>query len=206
MREIHAECVRAGTSDGLRCTFSFLRAKLTKFVGIAELSVIDGDSSSVAGEERTFCFRAAMVAAELWSFLKRHPMAAPGYSVVMLLVSFSLLCRGTDAIVSRHPSFRRQRGRIHEGHTIDSLLLRHKRQGTGPSCKFSCIGYADGNYQSCLDCNVYVSCNDGVLVDNRPCNPGLVWNDNAVGHSGVNEMAQVTKRLQVNSKPGPRGR
>ena len=49
-------------SYGSRCTLSFRRAKLTKFVDITELSVMGG-SSSVVGEERTSCFGVAVVAA-----------------------------------------------------------------------------------------------------------------------------------------------
>jgi len=37
----------------------------------------------------------------------------------------------------------------------------------------------NGEYQSCKSCNVYASCWDGAIMDNRPCHPAtLVWDDN----------------------------
>ena len=49
---------------------------------------------------------------------------------------------------------------------------------TGDSCIESCQGLADGNYQSCQGCSVYASCSNEILIDNRPCPGGLVWDDN----------------------------
>jgi len=45
-------------------------------------------------------------------------------------------------------------------------------------CVSNCVGVVSGDYQSCLGCNVYVSCADGVIHDNRPCAEQLVWDDN----------------------------
>ena len=36
---------------------------------------------------------------------------------------------------------------------------------------------ADGDYQSCKGCDVYVSCVGGKKYDNRPCAANLVWDD-----------------------------
>ena len=44
-------------------------------------------------------------------------------------------------------------------------------------CVSSCEGKPDGDYQSCNGCSVYASCVGGHLIDNRPCPPGLVWDD-----------------------------
>ena len=52
---------------------------------------------------------------------------------------------------------------------------------TGSNCVSDCTGKADGDYQSCTSCNVYVSCSNERLYDNRPCapsTPALVWDDN----------------------------
>ncbi|XP_050416349.1 lactadherin [Patella vulgata] len=44
-------------------------------------------------------------------------------------------------------------------------------------CIESCYDRADGDYQSCRSCSVYVSCSNGNTFDNRECPGGLVWND-----------------------------
>ena len=52
---------------------------------------------------------------------------------------------------------------------------------TGSNCVSDCTGKADGDYQSCTSCNVYVTCSNERLIDNRPCapsTPALVWDDN----------------------------
>ena len=36
-------------------------------------------------------------------------------------------------------------------------------------CVASCKNAADGDYQSCRGCDVYVSCVGGIIYDNRPC-------------------------------------
>ena len=51
--------------------------------------------------------------------------------------------------------------------------------GTGASCITSCNGRSNGDYQSCIGCDVYATCSNGYLYDERPCAPGgLVWDDN----------------------------
>ncbi len=42
----------------------------------------------------------------------------------------------------------------------------------------SCDGLINGDYQSCLGCNVYATCDSGRLIDNRPCPENTVWDDN----------------------------
>ena len=37
----------------------------------------------------------------------------------------------------------------------------------------------DGDYQSCLGCDVYATCSNELLYDERPCPANLVWDDNA---------------------------
>ena len=37
---------------------------------------------------------------------------------------------------------------------------------------------SDGDYQSCLSCDVYLTCSNGLTYDNRPCPADLVWDDN----------------------------
>ena len=44
-------------------------------------------------------------------------------------------------------------------------------------CVSSCAGVANGDYQSCNGCNVYVTCSNGIKYDNRPCPASLVWDD-----------------------------
>lgn len=45
------------------------------------------------------------------------------------------------------------------------------------ACVSSCDGLQTGEYQSCQGCDVYLTCNNGVMLDKRPCPPGLLWND-----------------------------
>ncbi|KAI0207937.1 hypothetical protein LSAT2_007383 [Lamellibrachia satsuma] len=58
------------------------------------------------------------------------------------------------------------------------VFLTYPTASTGSNCVTSCIGLADGDYQSCVRCNVYVTCSNGDTYDNRPCPAGLVWDDN----------------------------
>ena len=50
--------------------------------------------------------------------------------------------------------------------------------GSNGNCVSSCVGVANGDYQSCLGCNVYATCSNEILYDNRPCPADLVWDDN----------------------------
>jgi len=43
-------------------------------------------------------------------------------------------------------------------------------------CAWNCKFRKDGDYASCLGCDVYATCSNGQLIDNRPCPEGLVWN------------------------------
>jgi len=52
-------------------------------------------------------------------------------------------------------------------------------QTTGPTAITSCIGKANGDYQSNKGCHVYATCFGGHLYDDRPCvASGLLWDDN----------------------------
>ncbi|XP_067667423.1 uncharacterized protein [Haliotis asinina] len=55
-------------------------------------------------------------------------------------------------------------------------LSRGKRS-TGPDCITSCRGRPNGNYQSCVSCRFYATCDNGLLRDRRECPPGLIWDD-----------------------------
>ncbi|KAI0241149.1 hypothetical protein LSAT2_001106 [Lamellibrachia satsuma] len=48
---------------------------------------------------------------------------------------------------------------------------------TEPRCVSSCVGRDGGDYQSCIGCNVYVTCSQGTAIDNRPCPGDSVWDD-----------------------------
>lgn len=48
---------------------------------------------------------------------------------------------------------------------------------TGPSCIWSCTGRADGNYQDCKRCDVFISCVAGRTIYDRACPSGTVWDD-----------------------------
>jgi hypothetical protein len=53
---------------------------------------------------------------------------------------------------------------------------------TGVRCIQGCFGRQDGDYQSCHSCNVYVTCSNGKMTDDRPCaraNPPLEWDNDA---------------------------
>ena len=43
-------------------------------------------------------------------------------------------------------------------------------------CLTSCDGVSDGDYASCIDCDVFLTCLDGVKYDNMPCPGDLHWN------------------------------
>ena len=45
------------------------------------------------------------------------------------------------------------------------------------ACIKSCEGLSSGNYQSCGGCDVYATCSNGQLIDNRPCSVGTEWDD-----------------------------
>ena len=45
------------------------------------------------------------------------------------------------------------------------------------SCVSDCKGMQNGDYQSCLGCDVYATCSNELLYDNRPCPADLVWDD-----------------------------
>ena len=50
-------------------------------------------------------------------------------------------------------------------------ILLHFVSGptTGSNCVRSCVGLRNGNYQSCLGCDVFVICKKSFLRDNNPC-------------------------------------
>merc|ERR1712193_290140 len=65
---------------------------------------------------------------------------------------------------------------------FNSNTCKSKRQlvprSTGKRCISDCEGRANGDYQSCLRCDVYASCSEGIFTDNRPCpDEGTVWDD-----------------------------
>ena len=45
-------------------------------------------------------------------------------------------------------------------------------------CVSDCTEQKDGDYQSCTNCNTYVTCSNGLTYADRPCPADLVWNDN----------------------------
>ena len=46
-------------------------------------------------------------------------------------------------------------------------------------CVLDCTGQTDGDYQSCTNCNMYVTCSNGITYADRPCPAAnLVWDDN----------------------------
>ena len=49
--------------------------------------------------------------------------------------------------------------------------------GTNTHCVDKCKNRDNGNYQSCNGCNVYVTCINGQMIDNRPCAGGTEWDD-----------------------------
>ncbi|ESO90650.1 hypothetical protein LOTGIDRAFT_163871 [Lottia gigantea] len=45
-------------------------------------------------------------------------------------------------------------------------------------CVDDCSRKANGDYQSCNGCNMYASCSNGIMIDERPCaKAGTVWDD-----------------------------
>ena len=52
---------------------------------------------------------------------------------------------------------------------------------TGPTCVRTCEGIPNGNYQSCLGCDVFINCKRGYMKDSIPCPPEngtkTYWND-----------------------------
>ena len=52
---------------------------------------------------------------------------------------------------------------------------------TGPTCVITCAGVPNGDYQSCLGCDVFVSCKREYMKDNIPCPPDngtkTYWDD-----------------------------
>ncbi|XP_046560769.1 proprotein convertase subtilisin/kexin type 5-like isoform X2 [Haliotis rubra] len=66
--------------------------------------------------------------------------------------------------------------------TCPGPTLAHPWPHPGPSppsnrCVSSCAGVRDGDYQSCIGCQVFASCAHGQLFDNRTCPGNLVWDD-----------------------------
>ncbi|XP_046342384.1 chitin-binding domain protein cbd-1-like [Haliotis rufescens] len=59
----------------------------------------------------------------------------------------------------------------------NAVLSREKRQ-TGASCISSCRGLPNGDYQSCVSCRFYATCDNGLLRDRRECPPRQIWDDN----------------------------
>eukprot|EP01083_Nonionella_stella_P022698 62750_1 len=58
-----------------------------------------------------------------------------------------------------------------------SLLYVHETKAG--CCITNCTGESDGDYQSCIGCNVYATCSNDVIYDNRPCPAGLFWDDSS---------------------------
>ena len=56
--------------------------------------------------------------------------------------------------------------------SLHSLLFFVER------CIKRCSRLPDGDYQSCVGCDVYASCVAGRIYNNRPCPEGLHWDDN----------------------------
>ena len=50
--------------------------------------------------------------------------------------------------------------------------------GADYDCVKKCRNKADGDYQSCKGCHVYLSCSNGIAYDSRPCPIDDVWDDN----------------------------
>eukprot|EP00483_Globobulimina_turgida_P002281 UN02283 len=51
----------------------------------------------------------------------------------------------------------------------------------GACCINNCNDVATGNYQSCISCSVYATCDHGRLIDNRPCPLGAPYWDANIG-------------------------
>ena len=58
---------------------------------------------------------------------------------------------------------------------MSNTVNENRRSG---NCISSCAGLSDGDYQSCQGCQVYATCSNERLYDNRLCPAGLVWDDN----------------------------
>ena len=75
-------------------------------------------------------------------------------------------------------------------HPIDPHCPYHKY-----TCASKCDTLKDGDYRSCLGCDVYATCSNGILYDNRPCPAGLVWSTDARActyKSNCSEYAQLS--------------
>ncbi|KAI0231433.1 hypothetical protein LSAT2_018188 [Lamellibrachia satsuma] len=112
---------------------------------------------------------------------------------VLLVVLSGQLCCGevqeTDAAAkgSRHNAVLR-RNPI-KRHAVDKSSMRQKRavwrvfvsriewRKTGNACIGNCEGLPDGNYQSCIGCNVHATCSNKKMSDRAPCSHSLVWDD-----------------------------
>ncbi|XP_046572103.1 keratin-associated protein 9-2-like [Haliotis rubra] len=57
-----------------------------------------------------------------------------------------------------------------------NALSRDKRS-TGAACITSCSGRTNGDYQSCVSCRFYATCDNGLLRDRRECPSGQIWDD-----------------------------
>ena len=53
---------------------------------------------------------------------------------------------------------------------------KKRTPGVG-ECVSNCRKIRNGDYQSCDGCDVYVTCSNGLITEDRPCAASLVWND-----------------------------
>ena len=58
-------------------------------------------------------------------------------------------------------------------------------QENNGTCVSTCLGVANGNYQSCRGCDVYVICSGNIRYDDIPCPMGLYWDDSLDSKSCV---------------------
>ena len=75
---------------------------------------------------------------------------------------------------------------------MDIVPVEGSCVSTGRKCKKSCDNLPIGNYQSCTDCNVYLTCSSVGSVQTR-CAQGLSWND---GTKGCNWVTDTCKCLR----------
>ena len=60
---------------------------------------------------------------------------------------------------------------------VSSIVTANEQLRAVGGCIKACEGLRNGNYPSCTGCEFYATCSNGILVDNRPCSPGLFWDD-----------------------------
>ncbi|KAI0223392.1 hypothetical protein LSAT2_025398 [Lamellibrachia satsuma] len=110
------------------------------------------------------------------------------YTVWTLFTLFSFqLCRGEVGHLNVSTTRSRNAGILREkpDKGLDNLLIRRilkaqrarRDTTTGPRCVSSCVGFYDGYYQSCLGCDIYVTCINGLLIDHQQCSPNRVYDD-----------------------------